>query len=183
MKEIAFIDLEASGLGARSWPIEVGWCFTGGKPQSFLIKPASDWAMEAWDEKAHALHGVARKVLDMQGEELKTVCTALNAALTGHTVYSDAPDWDGFWLYRLFESGGAKFAGLFVYETVKCDYASSCCDCRNQCGNCAHLVLLRLSRRRSKSKSGPHRPALSGIQHCLYVDQRRQMKRLSITAR
>ncbi len=108
MKEIAFIDLEASGLGARSWPIEVGWCFPGRKPQSFLIKPAADWAMEAWDEEAEALHGVTRKVLDLEGDTPNTVCAALNAALTGFTVYSDAPDWDGFWLYRLFESGGVK---------------------------------------------------------------------------
>lgn len=110
MKEIAFIDLEASGLDARSWPIEVGWCFPAGNPQSFLIKPAADWVMEAWDENAQALHGIAREVLDLQGETPNTICAALNAALTGLTVYSDAPDWDGFWLYRLFESGGAKMA-------------------------------------------------------------------------
>ena len=110
MKEIAFIDLEASGLDARSWPIEVGWCFPDGRPQSFLIKPAADWAMEAWDEKAEALHGITRRVLDLQGDAPKAICAALNDALTGLTVYSDAPDWDGFWLYRLFESGGVKMA-------------------------------------------------------------------------
>ena len=108
MKEIAFIDLEASGLGARSWPIEVGWCFLHGKPRSLLIKPVAEWSMDAWDENAEALHGIARSDLDMQGDTPNTTCAALNAALTGLTVYSDAPDWDGFWLYRLFESGGVK---------------------------------------------------------------------------
>ncbi len=28
----------------------------------------------------------------------------MNEALAGASVYSDAPDWDGFWLYRLFDA-------------------------------------------------------------------------------
>lgn len=110
MKDIAFIDLEASGLGARSWPIEVGWCCPGGKPRSFLIKPDADWEMDAWDLKAEQLHGVKRAALDQHGDPPEVVCAALNAALQGHIVYSDAPDWDGFWLYRLFQAGGVKQA-------------------------------------------------------------------------
>ena len=31
---VAFIDVEASGLGPYSWPIEVGWGFHGYQPTS-----------------------------------------------------------------------------------------------------------------------------------------------------
>lgn len=103
-KDIAFIDLEASGLSARSWPIEVGWCFLGEKPRALLIKPAKDWSLDDWNPEAEALHGVAYKTLMAKGADLKKVCEELNAALAGRQVYSDAPDWDGFWLYRLFQA-------------------------------------------------------------------------------
>ena len=32
----------------------------------------------------------------------------MNAALAGVDVYSDAPDWDGFWLLRLFDAADLK---------------------------------------------------------------------------
>lgn len=111
VKEIAFIDLEASGLSARSWPIEVGWRLLGGKHAAFLVKPQPEWDMGAWDPQAEALHGVSHHKLVKKGSDPKIICKALNEALEGCTVYSDAPDWDGFWLYRLFQA--AKFRQAF----------------------------------------------------------------------
>ena len=104
LEDIAFIDLEASGLNAQSWPIEVGWCFLEGAPTAHLVKPDSDWSLDAWDEKAEALHGVSQSVLLKKGLEPEQICLALNEALKDKKVYSDAPDWDGFWLYRLFKA-------------------------------------------------------------------------------
>ncbi len=44
----------------------------------------------------------------------------MNDALSGAAVYSDAPEWDGFWLYRLFDAAKVRrrfellnFADLF----------------------------------------------------------------------
>lgn len=125
MAKIAFIDLEASGLGADSWPIEVGWCFPVGNPSARLIRSAEDWKDAAWDPNAEALHGISRDVLAASGEAPKDVCSALNTALAGVKVYSDAPDWDGYWLYRLYQAAKMRqafelwdfqdlFAGLSV---------------------------------------------------------------------
>ena len=111
VNKIAFIDLEASGLGPNSWPIEVGWCFSDGKPEALLISPADDWGDEAWDRQAEALHGIAQATLRKKGHEIAKVCDQLNRALIDVDVFSDAPDWDGFWLYRLFSRGRYK-AGL-----------------------------------------------------------------------
>jgi hypothetical protein len=105
---IAFIDLEASGLGSNSWPIEVGWAFESGAPTSMFVRPAPSWPLEAWDENAQRLHGITRERLHREGRDPREVADALNEALTGSAVFSDAPDWDGFWLFRLFSAAGAK---------------------------------------------------------------------------
>lgn len=107
-RKLAFIDLEASGLGSKSWPVEVGWAFAEGAPASMLIRPHASWTDDAWDPAAQALHGLDRAALDADGEDARAVCLALNAAFAGADVYSDAPDWDGFWLFRLFSAGGVK---------------------------------------------------------------------------
>ncbi|MBI1366917.1 MAG: hypothetical protein GC153_13300 [Alphaproteobacteria bacterium] len=106
----AFIDLEASGLGAKSWPVEVGWAFETGEPTSMLVRPDNSWSDDAWDPKAEALHGLSRDRLEREGRPAQDVCAAMNAALAGCEVYSDAPDWDGFWLFRLYSAAGAKQA-------------------------------------------------------------------------
>ena len=121
LPDIVFLDLEASGLGSSSWPVEVGWCFLSGRPVSLLITPHEDWRDEAWDPEAERLHGLSRKKLERKGEDAGAVCDRMNAALEGRLVYSDAPDWDGFWLYRLFSAGKRRqafklrdFAELFA---------------------------------------------------------------------
>lgn len=105
---LAFIDFEASGLGARTWPIEVGWAFEDGAGESLLISPAPEWSMDDWDPRAERLHGVTPKMLSDLGVNASTACDRMTKALAGCDVYSDAPDWDAFWLLRLFDAAGRK---------------------------------------------------------------------------
>jgi len=105
---LAFIDFEASGLGARTWPIEVGWAFEDGAGDSFLISPAPDWSMDEWDPRAEKLHGITPKMLSDLGLNASVACDRLTKALGGCAVYSDAPDWDWFWMMRLFDAAGRK---------------------------------------------------------------------------
>lgn len=140
---VAFLDFEASGLGAQSWPIEVGWAIAAapkayddssawrGAPddaleavaappaEAALIAPDARWSMDAWDPTAERLHGLSIDCLRKDGAPAVQVCARLNAALAGVRVYSDATNWDGFWLMRLYEVGGLRpsfelldFAGL-----------------------------------------------------------------------
>ena len=44
------IDLEASGFGRGSYPIEVGYALEDRQTVSYLVKPASDW--QHWSEEA-----------------------------------------------------------------------------------------------------------------------------------
>ncbi|MHA7873160.1 MAG: hypothetical protein ACX939_12490 [Hyphococcus sp.] len=108
MARTAFIDLEASGLGPASWPIEVGWCFVDSGPEAMLIAPVDEWSLDAWDPNAQALHGVSVDELHASGHPAVDACRRLNDALEGAQVYSDAPDWDAFWIYRLFSAAGEK---------------------------------------------------------------------------
>ena len=105
---LAFIDLEASGLGPFSWPIEVGWALEDGVTDAVLISPAPSWSMDAWDLKAERLHGISPRVLSDLGLDPAEACERIEAALAGRTVYSDAPDWDGFWMLRLFQAAGRR---------------------------------------------------------------------------
>lgn len=104
----AFIDLEASGLGARSWPVEVGWAFADGGGGGFLLRPDPSWTDDAWDPRAERLHGIARETLVADGVDVRDAALRLNAAFAGVKVYSDAPDWDGFWLFRLYSAAGVR---------------------------------------------------------------------------
>jgi hypothetical protein len=107
-RQIAFIDLEASGLGPKSWPIEIGWGFVGWPVRSMLIKPSENWSLEAWEKSAEDLHGISPDILIREGTPPLEAALVLNAAFNNADVYSDAPDYDGFWLYRLYEAAGVR---------------------------------------------------------------------------
>lgn len=103
--ELICIDIESSGLGPDSYPIEVAWrCDISGKQDEFLIDPASVEGWEYWDEFAEELHGIEHELLAREGVSAAEACERLNAALAGKTLTCDAYDFDLFWLSRLFES-------------------------------------------------------------------------------
>lgn len=105
---IAFIDVEASGLGPHSWPIEVGWVFEKDIARSMLIRPADRWSMTAWEKPAEKLHGISPTQLVTHGKDPLEAALVLNAALADMQVYSDAPDYDSFWLFRLYDAAGVR---------------------------------------------------------------------------
>lgn len=66
--------------------------------------------MDDWDPRAERLHGITPKMLSDLGVNASVACDRMTRALSGCDVYSDAPDWDGFWLMRLFDAAGRKSA-------------------------------------------------------------------------
>lgn len=95
------IDIEASGFGCDSYPIEVGVILADGARYCSLIRPAVDWTH--WGREAEAVHGIKRSILESEGCRVETVAFELNAFLAGKTVYSDGWVVDKPWLIRLFE--------------------------------------------------------------------------------
>lgn len=95
------IDIEASGFGRKSYPIEVGLAMPDGKTHCFIISPPDHWTF--WDEEAEAVHGITRELLMEHGREPIDVCNSLNQLLLGQRVYSDAWSHDISWLGKLFD--------------------------------------------------------------------------------
>ena len=103
------MDLEASGLGAESYPIEVAWrCPATGRSDNFFINPDSVPQWRYWDEFAEELHGLDRERLVVEGISAEAACDRLNESLGGETLISDALEFDSFWIQRLFKAIGKK---------------------------------------------------------------------------
>lgn len=99
-----FLDFEASSLSKTSYPIEIGWVFEDGSAEGHLIKPAPSWT--DWDERAAAIHGIAREQLVAEGKPHDEVCRRMVEVLTDHALYASAPSWDGKWLSVLLRGSG-----------------------------------------------------------------------------
>jgi hypothetical protein len=95
------LDIEASGFGRGSYPIEVGFVTAEGDSWCSLVKPEPDW--QHWDPNAAALHHIEREQLVLHGRSPRDITDVLNERLHGLTVYSDAWAHDYTWLNRLYE--------------------------------------------------------------------------------
>ncbi|RZS51899.1 hypothetical protein [Sphaerotilus mobilis] len=96
------LDVEASGFGRGSYPIEVGFVGPAGEVGCTLIQPETDWT--SWDPAAARIHGIARELLLMHGKPVDVVARLLNEQLAGQVVYCDAWAHDYVWLARLFDA-------------------------------------------------------------------------------
>ena len=104
MIQPVIIDIEASGFGRGSYPIEVGYHMPDGRSWCSLVLPADDWTH--WDPAAEKVHGIARDLLFQHGRTPEEICLALNAALRNLPVYCDAWAYDYVWLNRLYDAAG-----------------------------------------------------------------------------
>ena len=94
------IDIEASGFGSHSYPIEIGVIDSLGKKYCRLIRPESNWTH--WTQEAESLHGITRELLFSHGLEAHEISSQLNQMLAGTTVYCDGWVVDYPWLITLF---------------------------------------------------------------------------------
>lgn len=102
--QLTIMDIEASGFGRGSYPIEIGVVMPDGSSQCLLVRPYQDW--NHWEQGAEALHGIDRNTLLESGLEVDEVAILLNQWLKGTTVYTDAWANDSCWLGLLFEVAG-----------------------------------------------------------------------------
>jgi hypothetical protein len=95
------IDIEASGFGRGSYPIEVGFVLPDGANYCSLIRPAPQW--KHWDSEAERLHHITPQILSVHGKPALEVASTLNLRLRNQVVYSDGWANDYSWLGRLFD--------------------------------------------------------------------------------
>lgn len=96
------IDVEASGFGSLSYPIEIGVVLDEGWRYCALVLPVSEWTH--WDDEAEKVHGISRTMLEEHGKPVHQVADELNEVLSGKTLYSDAWVVDKPWLTTLFHA-------------------------------------------------------------------------------
>ena len=109
------IDIEASGFGRGSYPIEIGYVRDDGQSWCTLIQPHPDWTH--WDSSAEQLHHIPRPTLLSTGREPGEVALRLNRDLGGRTVYCDGWAHDYAWLGLLFDAAGLQPS--FKLDTVQ----------------------------------------------------------------
>ncbi len=94
------VDVEASGFGGASYPIEIGLALDDGHKYCTLILPEPDWTH--WDPEAETIHRIARDVLEAYGRPARDVAETLNELLASRSVYTDGWVVDKPWLTTLF---------------------------------------------------------------------------------
>lgn len=104
----AIIDVEASGFGPDSYPIEVGVVLDNGEKYCTLVQPAPDWTH--WDENAEMVHRVSRDILAEHGKPMRAVAEELNAIIGTRDVYTDGWVVDSTWIIKLFQAAGLASA-------------------------------------------------------------------------
>lgn len=141
-----FLDIEASGFGARSYPIEIGLVLPDGHPYCTLIKPEPDW--QHWDAAAEQVHGITRETLATHGHSAIDVAAELNRHLHGMTVYTDSWYHDFNWLSRLFDAAGCspKFRLDDVRSVLPPEYLAAWDSTKQQV-----IVELKLKRHRASN--------------------------------
>lgn len=109
------LDIEASGFGRGSYPIEIGYVLPDGGGFCTLIRPEADWTH--WDPEAQRLHCIARDNAVRHGRPAPDIARHLNQALRGQTVYSDAWANDYSWMGTLFDV--AELTPSFRVENLR----------------------------------------------------------------
>ncbi|AKJ26966.1 hypothetical protein [Caldimonas brevitalea] len=102
----AVLDFEASGFGAGSYPIEVGFVLPDGRAFCSLIRPLPHWTR--WDASAEAVHGISRATVERYGRSPEVVTEMLDQHLANSRVYSDGWGHDYTWLHVLYDAVGRQ---------------------------------------------------------------------------
>ena len=164
------IDIEASGFGRGSYPIEIGFVLPDGSAMCTLVQPLADWTH--WDGRAQRLHGLSREMLMAKGRPPEEVARLLNERLAGCAVYCDSWAHDYAWLALLFEAAGQqpRFRLRHLHELLDdraaAGWDQACADVRQQLQLTRHrasadarvlqLALARVCDRSGARSSGAH---------------------------
>lgn len=111
----AVLDIEASGLGRDSYPIEIGFVLPDGGGYCTLVRPELNWTH--WDPQAQRLHGITRDILLRHGRSARDIARHMNQTLRGQTVYSDGWANDYSWIGALFDA--ADLSPSFHIESLR----------------------------------------------------------------
>lgn len=96
------IDIEASGFGHDSYPIEIGLALNQEDRYCSLVKPQPDWTH--WDMGAEETHHIPRNLIETRGKPAAVVAHELNSLLGEGFVFSDGSVVDVPWITKLYQA-------------------------------------------------------------------------------
>lgn len=115
-----FLDVEASSLSSKSYPIEVAWSDSTGHIHNYLINPYAVHEWTDWDYEAQQLHGISRQQCREQGVHPRWLCNKLDQSITyTETIYADGGPIDQDWIDVLFQAGSRR--GVSAFKVVHSD--------------------------------------------------------------
>ncbi len=79
------LDIEASGFGLGSYPIEIGIVMPDARSWCSLVRPEPAW--QHWDPNAATVHNISREQLLQHGRSPAEIVAVLNDWLRGMVVY------------------------------------------------------------------------------------------------
>lgn len=98
-----FLDVEASSLNKKSYPIEIGFINAANtNSYSYLINPDSVSGWDDWSYESEDVHKISRYFLWEHGSDASFVSEELQKILESSVVIVDSPMYDKMWLYELF---------------------------------------------------------------------------------
>lgn len=160
------VDVEASGFGCESYPIEIGLALESENRYCSLILPADRWTH--WDTAAQDAHQISRDILIKHGKPLTQVAKELNHLLNGLTVYSDGWVTDKPWVTRLFSEAGIRQAfrispleciltepQMEIWHTTKDSIIASMALTRHRASSDAFIIQETFFRTRVKTQHQP----------------------------
>lgn len=121
MQPPIILDIEASGFGAGSYPVEIGYADANGDTWCALVQPQTEWMH--WDDSAEQLHRQSRQDLQTHGQSVTVIAMHLNRMFAGKTVYCDGWYQDYVWLHSLFEA--AEMTPFFKLEDLRLQLSES----------------------------------------------------------
>lgn len=145
----AVLDVEASGFGRDSYPIEIGYVLPDGGGYCTLVRPEAGWTH--WDAEAQRLHGITRDAVLLHGRPALEIARHLNQVLRGQTVYTDGWANDYSWIGALFDA--ADLSPAFHIENLRALLTDSDAACWHQVKDqVAHELNLRRHRASSDAR-------------------------------
>ena len=130
--DIFCLDIEASSLDEKSYPIEIGIAnMKTGKSQSWLIRPTELWLNEyIWAVDSALIHNIPRQKLMDEGLPPEQVYKEMKKALMRARILSDDEECDGAWLQTLCEGAALGMSPLLIRDFHEFAWQLACASSR-----------------------------------------------------
>ena len=120
VRDLFYIDFEASSLSLESWPVEIGMAWIEGagvQSWSSLIQPDPSWDLEDWSKRSAEIHNIPYEEL-MTAPAAGEVAEEVFARLSGKTPVSDNPEFEARWMRKLLTLIEAPSAEFMDYDLI-----------------------------------------------------------------